>query len=262
MSDAGAVENPSSRPALAAWKLPPIVAAIAISIVGGFYLGGPGLGMAVGALAAATILVLAARKPPLGPIVAPVANDLCRHVLIVLEAPLQSSTEIRAVVAATRTGAADIFVPDVLLLVPCATRRLDRWTSDVGPAREKARRTLVLSSASLATAGISAVTRIGDEDLVQAVEDTLRSFPATEVALVGGEDPERYVKDRRVEELRSRLQVPLLILAGWAPQSAPPQPCGAGRQRRASAMSVPLGRPAQIIWTEGRSGGPRQSTPN
>ena len=37
------------EPALAAWKLPLIVAAIAVVIVGGFYLGGPGLGMAAGA---------------------------------------------------------------------------------------------------------------------------------------------------------------------------------------------------------------------
>jgi pimeloyl-ACP methyl ester carboxylesterase len=220
MSEVSAIQRPPGQSALAAWKLPPIVAGIAISIVGGFYLGGPGFGMAVGALAAATILVLAARKPPLGPIVAPVANDLCRHVLVVLEAPLQSPVEIRAVVAAAGSGAADIFEPDVLLLAPCAGRRLDRWTSDVGPAREQAQRTLVLSVAALAGAGIAATARAGDENLVQAVEDTLRSFPATEVVLAGGEDPGRYAEDRRVQELRSRLQVPLLVLVGDEPKAS------------------------------------------
>jgi hypothetical protein len=206
---------------IAAWKLPLIVAAISTSIVAGFYLGGPGLGMAIGASAAATILVLAARKPPLGPIVPPFADDLCRHVLLVLEAPLQSPAEIRAAVAATRTGAADAFAPDVLLLVPCATRRLDRWTSDLAPARERARQTLALSRAALARAGIAAADRIGDEDLVQAVEDVLRSFPATEVVLVAGDDLGRYTGDRRIEELRSRLQIPLRVAA--APESRPPR---------------------------------------
>ena len=62
-------EAPAARPHLAAWKSPPIVAGIALPIVGGFYIGGPGLGMAVGALAAATIIVLAVRKPPLQAIV-------------------------------------------------------------------------------------------------------------------------------------------------------------------------------------------------
>jgi len=190
--------------ALAAWKLPPIVAAIAIAIVGGFYLGGPGLGMAVGALAAATILVLAARKPPLGPIVAPVANDLRRHVLVVLEAPLQSRAEIQAAVAATRTGAADVFAPDVLLVAPCASRLLDRWTSE----------------------------------LVQAVEDTLRSFPATEVVLAGGEARERQADDRRIEELRSRLQVPLRIMetAGRAEGASREQAARRGLGQFASAI--------------------------
>lgn len=220
MNEVSAIQRQSDQPALAAWKLPPIVAAIATSIVGGFYLGGPGLGMAVGALAAATILVLAARKPPLGPIVAPAANDLRRHVLVVLEAPLQSPAEIRAVVAATGAGAADVFEPDVLLLAPCAGRLLDRWTSDVGPARERAQRSLVLSAAALAGAGIAAAARAGDEDLVQAVEDVLRRFPATEVALAGGEDPRRYAEDRRIQELRSRLQVPLRVLGGVEPDRA------------------------------------------
>jgi hypothetical protein len=215
MSEMSAIQSRPDQPPLAAWKLGPIVAAITTSIVGGFYLGGPGLGMAVGASAAATILVLAARKPPLGPIVAPVATDLCRHLLVVLEAPLQSPAEIRAVVEATRFGTADVFEPDVLLLAPCAGRAIDRWTSDLGPAREQAQRNLVLSVAALAGAGVTATARAGDEELVQAVEDTLRSFPATEVVLAGG-DPERYAGDRRVEELRSRLQVPFRVLTPYA----------------------------------------------
>ena len=68
---------PVEQAALAAWKLPLIVAAIAVSIVAGFYIGGPGLGMAVGALAASSIIVMAVRNPPWGhPIVPAVLLDL------------------------------------------------------------------------------------------------------------------------------------------------------------------------------------------
>jgi hypothetical protein len=40
---------------MAAWKLPLVVSAIALPIVAGFYVGGPGLGMAVGAVAIASL---------------------------------------------------------------------------------------------------------------------------------------------------------------------------------------------------------------
>lgn len=51
---------------IATRKLPPLIAVIAVAIIGGFYLGGPGLGMAVGALAAGSIVVVAIRNPPGG----------------------------------------------------------------------------------------------------------------------------------------------------------------------------------------------------
>ena len=42
------------------WMLPAIVAAIAVPITAAFMFGGPGVGLAVGALAAAVILIAAA----------------------------------------------------------------------------------------------------------------------------------------------------------------------------------------------------------
>ena len=41
-----------------------------------------------------------------------------------------------------------------------------------------------MTVAALAKAGIVAEARVGDEDVVQAVEDQLQSYPATEVVLV------------------------------------------------------------------------------
>ncbi len=207
--------RPAERPALAAWKLPPIVAALAVTIVGGFYLGGPGLGLAVGALAAATIVVMAVRHPPAHPIVPAPLTDFRRHVLVVVNAPLEDAAAIERI-----AKAADIdgegAEAEVLVLSPARIGFLDRWSSDFRRARHRAQRRLVVSVASLAKADIAAQARVGDEDLVQAVEDTLRSFPATEVILVTGRAEPGAAANTAVAELESRLRVDFqhLILGG------------------------------------------------
>lgn len=197
-----------NEPALAAWKLPPIVAAIIISIIGGFYLGGPGLGMAVGALAAATILVMAIRKPPLHPIRPPAGGDDRRHILVVLAKPLEHGGAIESLRAAASPVEGDQEGPEILLLAPSSHGFLARWTSDSAPGREHAQRDLVLSVASLAKAGVTASARVGDEDLRQGTEDELRSFPATEVIFVTGADGEGRARETAIADLQSRLLVP------------------------------------------------------
>ena len=95
---------------------------------------------------------------------------------------------------------------EVLLLMPARHRFLDRWSSDSDSAHDQAQRNLVLSVASLAKADIAATAHIGDEDVVQAVEDELRTFPATEVILVTTSPEPDVAGDGAVAELRSRLQ--------------------------------------------------------
>jgi len=198
--------RPAERPALAAWKLPLIVAALAVTIVGGFYVGGPGLGLAVGALAAASIVVMAVRHPPLYPIVPAPLSDFRRHVLVVVSAPLEDSAAIDRIARAARIGDGEQVEAEVLVLSPARIGFLDRWSSDFRRARQRAQRRLVVSVASLAKADIAASARVGDENLVQAVEDTLRSFPATEVILVTGSPRSDPVGHAAVPELESRLR--------------------------------------------------------
>src|SRR5215218_10188559 len=140
------------QPVLAAWKLPLIVAALAVTIVGAFYLGGPGLGLAVGALAAASIVVMAVRHPPLHPIVPAPLTDLRRHVLVVVSAPLEDSDAIDRIAAAARIGDGEEAEAEVLVLSPAPIGFLDRWSSDFRRARHRAQRRLVVSVASLAKA--------------------------------------------------------------------------------------------------------------
>ncbi|HKF82122.1 MAG TPA: hypothetical protein VKB23_04085 [Solirubrobacterales bacterium] len=194
------------------WKLPLLVAAIAVPIAFAFFLAGPAFGVAVGALVAVAIVVVAVKQRPLGPI-EPLEDAPGRRVLIVLGDPLEQPGAVEQVARIVRTGEP----AEALVLSPVRIGFLDRWASDVESAREDAQRRLVISVAALAAAGIDAEARVGDEDVVQAVEDQLGSFPATTVVLVsaGGEgDPAAAAA---ADELRARLRVEFLrVVSGPA----------------------------------------------
>jgi hypothetical protein len=190
---------------LAAWKLPLIVAGICVSIVAAFYIGGPGMGMAEGSIVAGIIVVMAVRNPPLHPIVPPRPRDLREHLLVVVEEPLEDGTAIERIAAASTQLDPAEPEPEVRVVAPAHNRFLDRWACDVAPGRERAQRSLVLTLASLARAGVDANARIGDEDVVQTITDQLRTYPATEVFLVTGVEGESAAA---AEELRSRLHAP------------------------------------------------------
>lgn len=197
---------------IAAWKFPLIITAIAVSIVGGFYLGGPGLGMAVGALAASTIVVMAVRNPPLGPIVPAPVPDLREHLLVVVDEPLENGAAVERIATASAPMGQDQPEAEVRVVAPARNRFLDRWASDTRGGRDRAQRSLVLTLASLAQAGVDATARIGDEDIVQTITDQLQVYPATEVFLVTGSASEGDSL-AAAEELRSRLRTPFQIVA-------------------------------------------------
>jgi hypothetical protein len=186
---------------MAPWKLPVIVAALAVPIVAAFALGGGGVGVAVGALTAAAVVVIAARQKPRGPIGDPPEEGAPRRVLLVVTCAVEDPATVQriVVVAGLEAGAGNA---EVLVLAPARIGFLDRWASDVEGARQAAQRSLVATVAALAKAGIAAEARVGDEDVVQATEDQLGSFVADEVVLVeaGGSD------DEAAAELESRLR--------------------------------------------------------
>jgi hypothetical protein len=172
---------------MAPWKLPVIAAAIVLPIAVGFALAGPGLGVGIAALIACAIVWIAVRQSPRGPIGSLPENGR-RNVLLVLTCAVEEPGDVQRLVAAARLGGAE-GEASVLVLSPARIRFLDRWASDVEPARRAAQENLVATVAALAKAGIAAEARVGDEDIVQAVEDQLQSFPASEVVLVGEGEP-------------------------------------------------------------------------
>ncbi len=185
---------------VAPWKLPLLVLAIVVPIAVSFYAGGPGLGVAAGALVAVAIVAYAVRQRPRGALGELATDRAVGRLLLVTTRPVEDPPTIAAIAAAAEPAAA------VLVLAPARIGFLDRWASDVEAARREAQRSLVVTVAALAKAGVEAEARVGDEDLVQAVEDRLPSFAATEVLLVSADAERDPAAASAAAELERRLR--------------------------------------------------------
>ena len=180
------------------FAVPLIIAVIGGSVVASMALAGAvgaGLGMAVGAVAVAAILVFAARAKPHRQV--EVAESAAGYrVLVVATA---EATPRAAQRIADIAGSAD----DVRLMVPLPSHRLERWLSAEDKARGKAQRQLAHSAGALTAAGLPVSGSLGDSDPAQALEDELRAYPADEVVLLTGNGADPF------EEVAGRLGLPL-----------------------------------------------------
>lgn len=197
------------------WMLPLIVVGLVLPGSVGMLIAGPGLGLAVGELCAVVVVVVAARQRPDEPIEVARAADGRSHVLLATARAVDEPQLVEEVMAACEGP--DV---DLLVLVPARASALSHWASDLGPGRERAQIALVHSIAALAAAGTEARGQVGDADLLQAIEDALRSFPADRVVLVTEERPRDRGDSRAAAQLRRRLDVPLTQLAGERPARA------------------------------------------
>ena len=193
---------------LKAWLLPLIVAGLVIPGSAAFLFAGPGLGLAVGEMCAAGIVVVAAFQRPDEPIEVARAYDGRTHVLVVAARAVDEPRLVEETLSVCGDPDAD-----VLVLAPARGRPLSNWLSDVGPGREEAQVVLVHSMASLAAAGIDSHGQVGDPDPLQAVEDALRSFPADQVVLATDDSGNDRSGSRIAAELRRRLAIPLTHLS-------------------------------------------------
>lgn len=190
---------------MAYWKLPLWVGAIVVFVVGGFLVGGPGVGLAVGALAGVLLVYWAVGMRPRGGIGDPPDPLLRRRLLVVLSRPVEDPVTTAAIAAeAGADGSRDL--AEVMIMAPARVSFLDRWASNVEPARRVAQETLVISVASLAKVGVVAEAKVGDEDIIQAVEDLVGSFYATDVVLVTATDEEDPAAADAAAELAKRLR--------------------------------------------------------
>jgi hypothetical protein len=187
---------------VAPWKLPLVVLAIAIPVVIGFAIGGPGLGTAVTGLVGVALVYIAVRARPRGGIGEDPSPVSRRRVLIVVSRPVEDAATVAAIAVEVESGEE----AEAMVLAPARIHFLDRWASDLEGARREAQKTLVISVASLAKVGVAAEARVGDEDIVQAVEDQLGSFVATEVVLVTASDEADPGAAGAAAELAGRLR--------------------------------------------------------
>jgi hypothetical protein len=200
---------------LRAWTLPLIVIALVVPGSVGFLIAGPGLGLAIGALAVATLLFIAVRLHPDEPIEVARAVDHHRRLLLVAIEPIDEPGAVETVRTAAQAG--DDLDPEVLVLAPALNTPLSHWASDLGRSRLDAQRKLVLTIGALAAAEVEARGAVGDPDPLQAVEDALRDYPADEV-IVGVPERRRESDARQlVAELRRRLDLPVHPLSGRSP---------------------------------------------
>jgi hypothetical protein len=197
---------------VAPWKLPLIVIAIVVPIVAGILAAGPEAGLALGALVGvALVYVAVVTMRPRGGIGDAPDPLLRRRLLVVVSHPVEDPGTTTAIAAeAGVDGSRDL--AEVMILAPARIGFLDRWASDLEPARQAAQKALVISVASLAKVGVIAEARVGDEDIVQAVEDQVGSFKATEVVLVTATDEEDPAAADAATELATRLRTGFLRL--------------------------------------------------
>jgi hypothetical protein len=182
------------------FAIPLIIAAICTAVAAAMSLSGTelgaGLGMAVGALAATSLIVFAARAKPDGRLEVAANEDASHRVLVLaVTEPTPGAAQRIADIAGSAS--------DVRLVVPVPSHRLDRWLSAEDDARHEAEARLARSAGALVAAGLPVSGSVGDPDPAQALEDELRGFAADEVVLLndGDEDP--------LGKVESRLGLPL-----------------------------------------------------
>lgn len=185
----------------------------------GFALGGPGLGITMAGLSLVGLVVVALLAVPSDPIGRTPHPESARRILIASTVPIEDERTISRLADEIDLGGV-LDEAEIRILTPARPGFLDRWATDLTRARARAQRDLVISVATLMLAGLPADARMGDEDIVRAIEDELAGFDATEVFLVTARPTDALAS--LVRELDARLAPSLrVITTGSGGQGAP-----------------------------------------
>ena len=200
------------------WVLPLIVLVLVVPGVAAFAAVGPQLGLPVGALTVAALLVIAARATYDEPIEVARASDGRYRIMVLTRRPLDDPRTVERLVAIAAEGRdlTDATAePELLVVAPAPASRLDRWASSLDQARDDAAAALAVSLGSLAAAGLDASGRVADPDPVQAVEDEMRGFAARELVLVEGVG----LGSGQAAQIRRRLDRPVRTIGAQSSRS-------------------------------------------
>ena len=129
-----------------------------------------------------------------------------RHRILVVanETVLGRALRDEVVTRAREAGA------EVLVVSPALNTRLRHWTSDEDNARAAAQDRLDESLAALAADEVDARGQVGDDDPIQAIEDSLRIFGADEI-VISTHPPGRsnWLERGVVDRSRERFDLPI-----------------------------------------------------
>ena len=172
----------------------------------GFVFVGAQAGLVIGTLTVVAIVVAAARADPAGPSeVAQPGEGVPGGILVVVVSAIEDPRTAGIVAAIGDPSRPVAGERGLLVLSPARSTRMDRWADDLERARFESQRVLAVSLATMAAAGTTAEGRVGDGDLVQAVEDTLRTYAASEVVVVAADGD----SEKQIAELERRLERPV-----------------------------------------------------
>ena len=114
---------------------------------------------------------------------------------------------------------------EVLVVAPALNSRLRHIFADTDAAYAAAEERLAESIEMLRAAGIAASGAVGDSDPVQAIEDALVEFGATEI-VISTHPPERsnWLEKRVVERASERFELPIAhVVVDLAAEHGPAQ---------------------------------------
>jgi hypothetical protein len=174
---------------------------IAPSLMGFLFLDA-GVGLMLGMATAATLVVIAVRTTHDVAIeVAEPGPGVPGGVFVLAAAPIESPPVAQRVARIAETSDCG----SAMVVAPAHSSLVDRFAGDLEESRFESQRVLTLSLASLAAAGVRAEGRVGDSDPLQAAEDELRTYAASEVVIVARE--RAFVE--KLAELERRLGLPV-----------------------------------------------------
>ncbi len=101
--------------------------------------------------------------------------------------------------------------PEVLVVAPALQESgLRFWTADADEAIERAQEVWRRSVGELSDEGVAARGDTGESDPVQAIQDSLQTFPADRIIIFRHSgDEQRYREDFDLDELREDLGLPV-----------------------------------------------------
>ncbi|HEY7004000.1 MAG TPA: universal stress protein [Gaiellaceae bacterium] len=129
-----------------------------------------------------------------------------RHRILVVANETVAGRSLRAeVVRRAREGDAE-----VLVVTPALNTRIRHWTSDEDTARGLAQARLDESLAALGADAVDARGSVGDDDPIQAIEDSLRVFGADEIVIsTHPHGRSNWLERGVVDRARERFDLPI-----------------------------------------------------